>query len=255
MGITQGGSVMGINLQAKTDYSFLFSGMGTTGTYGSGTSSWLSDYASIKNGSYGKLMKAYYGKNSSDSVKKMAQNTEVNRNQKTALSETAKAYTKVQSTTDALKESADALLAKGKDSLFAKDRQDQDKIYSAVNAFVQDYNQVLSAADDVDNNTIANRVDSMVNTTSVNAKLLGQVGITINQDNTLSLDKEAFLKADMSRVESLFGSTGSYGYSVSASASMINYNADYALSKADTYTFNGSYNSAYNTGALFNSYF
>ena len=41
----------------NTDYSLLFGG---TPTVSSGGTFSLSDYASIKNGSYGKLLKAYY---------------------------------------------------------------------------------------------------------------------------------------------------------------------------------------------------
>ena len=50
---------MGININAKSDYSFMFSSLGS-GAAGVGSSNFLMDYASIKNGSYGKLMKAYY---------------------------------------------------------------------------------------------------------------------------------------------------------------------------------------------------
>ena len=47
-----------MNIQAKTDYSTLFSSLS-----GNQTSTFsLADYASIKNGSYFKVMKAYYGK-------------------------------------------------------------------------------------------------------------------------------------------------------------------------------------------------
>ena len=52
---------MSINIQAKTNYSFLFSGLSSTAS-NAASSNWLADYASIKNGSYAKLMKAYYGK-------------------------------------------------------------------------------------------------------------------------------------------------------------------------------------------------
>lgn len=50
---------MGISIQAKTDYSYLFSGLSTSSTGSAGNLNFLSDYAAIKNGSYGKLMKAY----------------------------------------------------------------------------------------------------------------------------------------------------------------------------------------------------
>ena len=49
---------IGINVRnLKPDYSYLFQSM-TGGN--SASLNFLSDYASIKNGSYGKLMKAYY---------------------------------------------------------------------------------------------------------------------------------------------------------------------------------------------------
>ncbi len=261
---------MSINIQAKTNYSFLFSSLGGSSSGGTNLN-WLSDYASIKNGSYGKLMKAYYSQNSDDSVKKLAQNTvNKNKNASALTSEETKAYTKVQSTTDDLKESADALLVNGSKSLFAKKDittkdenglettqkgYDVDKIYSAVSSFVNNYNSVIKAAGDVDNNSINNRVDSMMNASASNKNMLAKIGITINKDNSLSIDKDTFMKADMNKVKTLFNDTGSYGYSVSASASMINYNADYAMSKANTYTMNGSYNNAYNAGNLFNNYF
>ena len=50
---------MSINIQAKTNYSFLFSGLSSSASNAL-SGNWLADYASIKNGSYGKLMKAYY---------------------------------------------------------------------------------------------------------------------------------------------------------------------------------------------------
>lgn len=247
---------MGITIQTKTDYSFLFSGLNnanTTSNFGMDTS-WLSDYASIKNGSYGKLLKAYYSETSNDSVSSLVEGRDKSSNSKTTslTSDETKAYTEVQSATDALKESADALLEKGKDSVFSKET---DAIYNAVNSFVQDYNEVLAETADVDDNSIANRISNMVNTTAMNAEKLATVGITVNEDNTLAIDKDTFMKADMEQVKDLFNTTGAFGYSTSASASLINYSADYALSKANTYTLDGTYGNNYNIGNLFNSYF
>ncbi len=264
---------MSINIPMKNDYSFLFSGLG--GNKGSSLSSLLADYASIKNGTYGKLMKAYFNENSSESVKeatKDALSERKNRNASSLSKAETKAYTAVQEATDDLKESADALLKTGTKSLFnkkditTKDENgvesttkgyDTNAIYNAVNSFVQDYNSVVKAAasGDVDNNSLTNRVNHMQNTTAINSKALAEVGITVNKDKTLSLDKDTFQKADMGKVQNLFNGTGSYGYSVSSSASMINHTADYALSKANTYTGAGSYHNAFNAGNMFNSYF
>lgn len=242
---------MAITIQAKQDVSYLFSSLSNSNNNSSSILSGdlLTQYASIKNGSYGKLLKAYYSESASDSVKSLVNNTQNN----VVSSEETEALTKVQSTTDNLKESADALLANGKDSVF--DKEEADAVYDAVNQFVKDYNSVISAAKEVSNENVANKAANMVEATQSNVKLLNQIGITVNEDNTLSIDKEAFQKADVSKVKNLFNSTGSYGYGVSVQASMINYAADRAASKANTYTVNGTYNNTYNTGNIFDSLF
>lgn len=255
---------MSINIHAKTNYSFLFSGLSSSAS-NAVSGNWLADYASIKNGSYGKLMKAYYAKDSGDS--KTAASHITNRTTSTEAQKTALA--KVETTTDALKESADALLATGKKDLFAqkniitKDENgvetsakgyDIDAIYSAVNSFVTNYNSVMSAVDDVNDTTVNNRTESLGNTTIANSKQLAKIGITMKNDGTLSLDKDAFMKADMSAVKNLFQGNGSYGYRVSAQSSMINFAADHASARSSLYTGSAGYTGLYNAGNLFSSY-
>ncbi len=255
---------MSINIQAKTNYSFLFSGLSST-TSNAASDNWLADYASIKNGSYGKLMKAYYGK--SDNASKTAASTITKKDNATDTAK--KTLAKVETTTDALKESADALLATDKNDLFAQKDitttdengvesttkgYDTNAIYSAVNNFVKNYNGVLTAADDVSDTTVNNRVTSMSNTTLANSKQLAKIGITMKNDGTLSLDKDTFMKADMSTVKSLFQGNGSYGYRVSAQSSMINFAADHASTRSSLYTGNAGYTGLYNAGNLFSSY-
>ena len=255
---------MSINIQAKTNYSFLFSGLSSSASNAL-SGNWLADYASIKNGSYGKLMKAYYAKDSGDS--KTAASHITNRTTSTEAQKTALA--KVETTTDALKESADALLATGKKDLFAqkdiiaKDENgvetsakgyDTDAIYSAVNSFVTNYNSVMSAVYDVNDTTVNNRAESLGNTTIANSKQLAKIGITMKNDGTLSLDKDAFMKADMSAVKNLFQGNGSYGYRVSEQSSMINFAADHASTRTSLYTGTAGYTGLYNAGNLFSSY-
>lgn len=246
------GAIMSINIQAKTNYSFLFSGMSSGGS-SMGNLNFLSDYASIKNGSYGRLMKAYFRGDSGKEVSSAAKNTFEKKNN-TAAADSTKKLAEVQSTTDSLKASADALLEKGSKSVF-KDGEITDDTYKAVSKFVDDYNSVVSATKGINNTSISSKASSMVYATDANKKLLGKVGITIGEDNSLSIDKETFMKADFSTVKNLFNGTGSYGYRVSAQASLINYAADNAATKANTYNFNGSYNNNYSAGNIFNSYF
>lgn len=255
---------MSINIQAKTNYSFLFSGLSSTAS-NAASGNWLADYASIKNGSYAKLMKAYYGKD--DNASKTAASNITKKD--TATETTKKALAKVETTTDALKESADTLLATGKKDLFAqKDITTRDEngvesttkgydtnaIYNAVNNFVKNYNSVMNAVDDVSDTAVNNRTEAMGNTTLANSKLLAKVGITMKNDGTLSLDKDTFMKADMSTVKTLFQGNGSYGYRVSAQSSMINFAADHASTRSSLYTGNAGYTGTYNTGNLFSSY-
>lgn len=260
---------MGINIQARTDVSYLFSSLGT-GAANTAGSDFLIQYASIKNGSYGKLMKAYYSETGNDAVKKLTNSTKNNKVSNAMTSEDAKNIAEVQSTTDSLKESADALLTKGSKSLFTKKDivtkdengvetttkgYDTEAIYKAVNEFVTDYNKVIESVNNVETDSVINRASTMVNASIANKNMLNKIGITINEDSTLSIDKATFEKADMNTVKSMFNDTGSYGYSVSAQASLINFAADQAASKANTYTVNGTYNNAYNTGNIFNTYF
>lgn len=242
---------MGINIQAKTDYSYLFSSLNTSsGSSSIGNSSFLIDYAMIKNGSYGKLMKAYYSETASPEVKSLGNTGKANSSVSRDDTET---IGKVKTSTDALKESADKLLEKGADSVFAEENMED--IYSAVNAFVKDYNSVLDTMESVNSTSVLSRAKSMVQNTSVNSSLLGKVGITVNEDNSLSIDKETFLKADMGTVENLFHTTGSFAYRVSASSSLINYAAEQEADKAATYTSTGSYGYTYSAGSLFDSLF
>lgn len=257
---------MAITIQPKQDVSYLFSSLGS-GTSNAAGSNFLMQYASIKNGSYGKLLKAYYSETASESVKPQTQTTT---KKETVTSEEKKALTEVESATDALKESADALLDNGRKSVFnmkeftTKDKDgvetttkgyDTEAIYNAVNKFVKDYNAVIKAANNVENQNIVNKVTNMAENTIGSVKQLNQIGITINEDSTLSIDKETFQKADVAKVKNVFNSTGSYGYGVSAKASMVNYAAERAASKASTYTGNGTYNNTYNTGNLFDTLF
>lgn len=257
---------MAINIKAKTDYSYLFSNLSKNSNSSMANLSFLSDYAAIKNGSYGKLMKAYYSENASDSVSKLASSS----NSVTATEASKKNLVKVQTTTDALKESADKLLETGSKSLFAKkeittkdengvetttESYDVEAIYSAVNNFVDDYNAVISAADGSDNDRVISKAASMAGYTAGNINTLNKLGITMSDDGTLSIDKDTFLKADMGTAKAMFNGTGSYGYRISAQASLINFTAENESSKSSIYNFNGTVSDIYSSGNLFSSWF
>ena len=158
---------MSIRITGRTDYSALFSSLNGGKSTGIGGGSYsLADYASIKNGSYGKLMKAYYGKNKT-ALSDAASATKKT-NSKTATADTTSENASLQKSANALVKSAESLLKTGKDSVFKekditiKDENgvekttkgyDTDAIYKAVSAFA-DAGAGLSSAAAEETNSI-----------------------------------------------------------------------------------------------------
>ncbi|MGN0341912.1 MAG: hypothetical protein ACI4DO_03885 [Roseburia sp.] len=238
--------------------STLFSSLNT----GSGSSNTLSglyginvtDYTTIRNGSYGKLMKAYY----SDKDLPISQSTSTAKDSSNVLA-------RVENSAENLKEAADDLLTVGNKSVFnkvdikdedgnVKKDYDTDAIYKKVNAFVTKYNSMIESGGDSNTTGVLTAVSSMVNRTEQNSSLLSQIGISIDEDNKLTLDEDTFKKSDMTIAKSLFNGTGSYGYQISAQASMANFYAENEAAKANTYTSSGLYTYNYTTGEIYNSY-
>ena len=252
-----------INVNARQDYSYLFQSMTTSRGNSLGNLNFLSDYASIKNGSYGKLMKAYYAKDAADKTASKGKDTETKKNSISTAADSAKTLSEIEKAADAMKESADSLLVKGSKSVFRKKNEkatvseeyDTDAIYKAVSGFVTDYNDLLSKTSAASSKNLQSKADTLAAVTSANAKLLSRVGITVNSDSSLSLDEEAFKKSDMGMVKNLFGTTGAYGYKVSAQASMIDYTAAKESTRSNTYTANGTYSNVYSAGNILNSFF
>lgn len=246
----------------SSSLSILFSSFNNSKT-GSGTSDLLginySDYATIRSGSYYKLMKAYYSTDASQEVSSIASNKV---NTSTSKDDT-KTIAAIEETSDDLKASADALLERGTKSLFKTERvtdekgnvseqYDTDKIYKAVSKFADEYNSLVDKASESNTANISSAAERLVKMTGYNEKMLEKVGITVDEDNHLKIDEKAFKAADMSKVKSLFNERGGYGYQVSAQASMINYYAENEASKSNTYTNSGTYTYNYNSGTLYN---
>lgn len=258
---------MSINFSAKQDYSFLFNSLGSSGSAGPANLNFLSDYMSIKNGSYGKVMKAYYQKTGDEKESSPIKPPEVSTS---TASDTAKTLASIDKAADALKNSADALINKGKDSLFkekevttkqedgttvTEKKYDMDSIYKAVSSFVKDYNSLLTATGKSDSANIAKSVKNMTNLTAIYSKSLEKAGITVGKDNKLTLDEKTFKAADMDTLKSTFNASPSFTYSISSQASYIDFTASREAAKANTYNAFGSYDSNYTMGNIFNNYF
>ena len=207
-----------INGYDSNSISSLFSSLGTTNTNSSSGGMMginLNDYASIKNGSYGKLVKSYYALDEEASTK--------DKKSKNDTDDTDATIRSIKSASDDLKDSAAALYsAKG---LFAKDANgeyDMEALYEKVSKFVEDYNSTIEAVGSAETESIANAGASLVNNTSNNIDMLSKLGISVSgADFTLSIDKEKFMKSNIADVKSMFSGVGSFAYQVGAKASRI----------------------------------
>lgn len=212
---------MGINLNGLNSgmadtYSTLLGGMGG-GDDASGMESLLSDYAAIKNGSYGKMMKSYYAK-----LEKQEAEESGKTDQKKAgkVKDNASA-----SAAQSLYKSASTLT-----SLNYDDRSEKniDKITDSVSTFVKDYNSLMKSAAKSENTTVQKQAESLYNSYYTNYKLFSKVGITMNSDRTLSFDADSMKKAlqdtehgNGATVKTLFGGVGSFADKAVNKASQI----------------------------------
>lgn len=236
----------GINLNNSSNISSLFGSLSSNGT----SDSLLSDYASLKNGSYKKLMKAYYkemGSSStsdSESLKKTSSSEQTSADKKSIA---------IKDAVSSLAESADALTNSSlytKKTITTKDENgnevetldyDRDAIYDAVSTFVTNYNKATSTAADNGSDRVLRQTINMQSATTTNAKMLAKIGITIGKDKTLSVDKETLNKADVATIQSIFGNGGSYGNTISSKASLIYSSASHQASTKSSYSSNGNY--------------
>lgn len=237
---------------------FTINNFGLFGTgYGSSSGDWMSnllsmtaDYNSIRSGAYSKLLKAYYSKDASSTVKNLASDD----TDKT----TDKTIALAKSDADDLNKSASALIATGSKSLFNKKEiettdeetgekvttvdYDRKAITSAVKSFVEDYNSAVESGSDVDNTRILQKTLAMTQITNSNSNLLSKVGITIEKGNKLAVDEEKLNEADISTLKTLFNGSGSYASEIASRASQISSAAVNASLSSSLYTSGASYN-------------
>ena len=254
----------GISMYDSSSVSTLFSSLGSSKSTGSGMFGInLSEYASIRSGSYGKLMRSYFSMDSTKGTSKSDDSTKNTIEDLATTTSTSKDSTKtlaaIESDAKELTDSAKALYTRSNNKVFTKDSggsYDTDKIYKAVKRFADDYNSMLDTAGKSSTNRISHSVSSMKNETSYNEKALKEIGITVDEKTgRLSVDETTFKSADTEKIKNLFNGTGSYAYSVATKAAMTESYAKSEAAKSNTYTKNGTYNYNYNSGNIFTDMF
>ena len=221
----------------NVDYSYFF---GATQSVTSGASFSLTDYMAIKNGSYGKLIKAYYAQQ--DAEKAAGKGDSV---QKSTLLKTG---------ADALKKSAEALnndalwekkVIKKKDEQTGKEVEVEDfdwnAITKAVKSFVEDYNDVLEHAGESNAKDVLRNAVWLTGMVESNETMLSKIGITVGKGNKMELDEDALKEADIKSFKILFTGHNSLADKISMKANSI---SNAAARTSGTYKSNGTYSNA-----------
>lgn len=249
------------SISNSSSYSSLFDSLSTSSTSsGDASSSLFTDWASLKNGTTAKLAKAYYGNSETKTTKNAAAE---------AAKETIKANNTVKSDATSLKDAAGALAdskslfsvkvnTRDKDGKEIKDEAgnpvkdyDRDKIAATLKDFVEGYNSVVKSGGDSDNKNVLRNTMYMTQITKKNESLLADVGISIGEDNKLSIDEEKVKSADISDLKALFSGTGSYASSVESKATEIINAVNNENNRLASYTRDGGYANADTVGKLY----
>lgn len=226
--------------------------------YGSNNSSanlysLFSERNAIKNGTYKKLLKSYYGSLENDSDSATSTNRRRGSNNiidkllrekmyPTVSKETEKANSDLTSGISSLKSSVSTLQSEKTYEDTENGSTAADKVVSAMKSYVTNYNNVVTASK---NSTLSNKtayVANMMSTTSKFEKELGEVGVMLKNDGTLQLDETKLKGVDLSKVQKLFSTDNiqSYGSTI---ASRIKF----AGGSTSTNTTTGSTNNTTNT--------
>ncbi|MCM1540172.1 MAG: hypothetical protein NC121_02805 [Blautia sp.] len=225
------------NFNSSSSLSSLFSSMGG--------SNFLTDYASIKNGSYGRLMKSYYGTAKSSATGSSSSTTgtsnvlekilEERRNPKVSK-DTQESNEKLTTGLSNLKTTVAALQSDKTYTATTNGRSAEDNTVSAMKTYVEQYNDVVTAAK---GSTLTNKtayVANMMSTTAANADKLAEIGITVDSNGTLTLNEAKLKEAGADKVQELFSSDDimSYGSVVASRLQFAGASSTTATDSKDT---------------------
>lgn len=234
----------------NSDYDFFGNASG---------SSILSDYGLIRSGAYKKLMNAYYGKNkttSDSSSSSSVEETDEQKQEKLNLKSVKTAAQDLKSAAQSLK--SGKVFEPVKNEETGAEEIDREAIKKQITAFTDSYNKTIEAAGNADTKSVLRKTVWMVNDVKASSKLLEDVGITIGEDNKLSIDEEKLGKAQISTLKTLFSGYGSLAGKVMTKASELGSLSDAAMNQvtksASSYTSKGDYTSL-STSSIYDSFF
>ena len=200
------------SIPVNNPYSVLFGGSSSSsGTSSMGWMSGISDLKMIQSGAYKKALKSVYDKQGSDATREAVANTISG----SGANDSEKSLSNLKSSATSLYNASKELRSLNVDT--ASD----DDIAKKVESFVNSYNSTLNNTKNLDSYSILQTQVWAVEKMESSESLLNKAGIRINDNNTLSLDKDALKNADKSTLKTLFSGSGSLADSINQKASAL----------------------------------
>lgn len=133
---------------------------------------------------------------------------------------------------------------------------DMDKAYAAAEKFADGYNQLYSSVSSSSLSAISKKTGYLDEVTGMFSRRLDNIGITLDKNGKLSVDKEKFAQADQKDLGAIFGQKSSYASIISEQADNISkISSASQLSGTNAYSFGGNSSGSAFGGSFFNSNF
>ena len=180
------------------------------------------DLSLMRNGVYTKMLKAYYAKQTSSTDKTSSSgknsssedylNTINDKLSKLKTTTSDEALSSIKSGADQMKKAADAVAG------IDYDITSGDAVYSKVKDLVNTYNSLVTQTGKSDLVSISQSRTWMVNDTKAREAQWNKIGLTIGDDQTLTIDEKKFKEASTSDIKNFLSGASGYASRLSTKA-------------------------------------
>ena len=180
------------------------------------------DLSLMRNGVYTKMLKAYYAKQTSSTDKTSSSgknsssedylNTINDKLSKLKTTTSDEALSSIKSEADQMKKAAGAVAG------IDYDKTSGDAVYSKVKDLVNTYNSLVTQTGKSDLVSISQSRTWMVNDTKAREAQWNKIGITIGDDQTLTIDEKKFKEASTSDIKNFLSGASGYASRLSTKA-------------------------------------
>lgn len=180
------------------------------------------DLSLMRSGVYTKMLKSYYAKQTSSTDKTSSSgknsssedylNTINDKISKLKTSTSDEALSSIKSEADQMKKAADAV------TTIDYDKASGEAVYSKVKDLVNTYNTMVKQTGKSDLVSISQSWTWMVNDTKAHEAQWNKIGITIEDDQTLTVDEKKFKEASTSDIKNFLSGASGYASRLSTKA-------------------------------------